>query len=204
MKILILDNYDSFTYNLFQYVKELTDAEVEVFRNDKITLEAVDSYDGIILSPGPGLPKDAGIMPELIKKYAATKKIFGVCLGLQAIVEAFGGTLYNLENVYHGVASPIQILDSQDIIFRNIPNMTEVGRYHSWAADLRNFPKNLRITATDTGGVVMAVSHETYFVKGVQFHPESVMTPYGKQMLQNFLNAIGSSTKQSNAIEYIF
>ena len=204
MKILVLDNYDSFTYNLVQYITELTGEKPDVFRNDKIALSAVAQYDFIILSPGPGLPKDASIMPELIKKYAPTKNIFGVCLGHQAITEAFGGTLYNLPKVYHGVATAIKITDRSDAIFKNVPPEILVGRYHSWASVKETFPDDLKITAVDSSeGVIMALAHKKYNVKGVQFHPESVMTDYGKQILKNFLQQENTPASH-NAIEYVF
>ncbi len=204
MKILVLDNYDSFTYNLVQYITELTGEKPDVFRNDKIALHDVEKYDYIVLSPGPGLPKDAGIMPELIKKYAPTKNIFGVCLGHQAITEAFGGTLYNLPKVYHGVATAIKITDRSDAIFKNVPPEILVGRYHSWASVKETFPDDLKITAVDSAeGVIMALAHKTYNVKGVQFHPESVMTDYGKQILKNFLHQKDAPVSH-NAIEYVF
>lgn len=187
MKILILDNYDSFTYNLVQYIQELIGQKVDVFRNDAISLKAVGAYDKIILSPGPGLPKDAGIMPALIKKYAPTKHILGVCLGHQAIGEAFGGTLHNIEKVYHGVATPIKIVDANAILFRGIRTKITVGRYHSWIVESHNFPSELQITAVDDYGTIMAMRHRKYNVHGVQFHPESILTPFGKAILRNFL-----------------
>ena len=187
MRILVLDNYDSFTYNLVQYVQELIGHKVDVFRNDAITLDEVDAYDKIILSPGPGLPKDAGIMPELIKRYAPTKDILGVCLGHQAIGEAFGGTLHNIEKVYHGVATPMEVTDGNALLFRGLPNNIEVGRYHSWIVERPNLPESLQITAVDEHGAIMAMKHRKYNVRGVQFHPESVLTPMGKAMLRNFL-----------------
>jgi anthranilate synthase component II len=185
-KILVLDNYDSFTYNLVQYIEEITQQIPDVFRNDAIAIDTIEKYDYIILSPGPGVPSEAGIMPEVIKKYASTKKILGVCLGMQAIGEAFGGTIYNLDKVYHGLSTPIQITDNQEIIFKNIPNTINVGRYHSWAVAAANLPSQLRITAIDENGVVMALRHTEFDICGVQFHPESIMTDYGKQMLINF------------------
>ena len=205
MKILVLDNYDSFTYNLVQYITELTGVTPSVFRNDEISLDDVEAYDAIVLSPGPGLPNEAGIMPALIKRYAPTKAIFGVCLGLQAIGEAFGGELYNLPKVFHGVATVIQVIDNQELIFKNIPNEVLVGRYHSWAVKSENLPTELKITATADGGkTIMAMSHRTYNVRGVQFHPESIMTDYGKQMLKNFFEPLSKKTMKSNAIEYVF
>jgi len=187
MKILVLDNYDSFTYNLVQYIQEIVGHKVDVYRNDAISLEEVDRYDKIVLSPGPGLPKDAGIMPALIKEYAATKHIFGVCLGHQAIGEAFGGTLHNIEKVYHGVATSINVVDGSSLTFRGLPATIEAGRYHSWVVEKHNLPDCLQVTAIDEQGVIMAMRHREYNVRGVQFHPESVMTPHGKTMLRNFL-----------------
>jgi anthranilate synthase component 2 len=187
-KILILDNYDSFTYNLVHYVKENPNFEVTVFRNDKITIEEVDKYQTIILSPGPGLPKDAGILKELIKKYAPTKKILGVCLGMQAIGEVFGGKLINLEKVYHGVATPIQILDGSDLLYKGLPSSFNIGRYHSWIVANTDFPKELKITSIDENNQIMSLKHKKHNVYGVQFHPESILTEYGKKMITNFLN----------------
>ncbi len=188
MKLLVLDNYDSFTYNLVQYLQEILDEKVDVFRNDAISLDEVDNYDVIVLSPGPGLPSEAGIMPELIKKYAPTKFILGVCLGHQAIGEAFGAPLENLAKVYHGVHTPIQITDPNDILFENIPSQIEVGRYHSWVVDKRQVPGELKVTAIDSQGELMAMRHKSYEVYGLQFHPESIMTKEGMKILENFLN----------------
>ncbi len=195
MKVLVLDNYDSFTYNLVQYIQEIIGDKIEVFRNDAISLEAVSAYDKIILSPGPGLPKDAGIMPELIKKYAPTKQILGVCLGHQAIGEAFGGILRNIEKVYHGVATSIKIVDGSELLFRRIPSTIKVGRYHSWVVEKHNLPDCFQITAIDDEGAIMAMRHRTFNVRGVQFHPESIMTPEGKQMLYNFLFQIETNAE---------
>ena len=187
MKILVLDNYDSFTYNLVQYVREILGHKVDVFRNDAIELDEVEAFDKIILSPGPGLPKDAGIMPDLIRRYAPVKSILGVCLGHQAIGEAFGGTLHNIEKVYHGIATPIRVVDGNSLIFRGLPEKLQVGRYHSWVVEKVDLPEDLQITALDDYGTIMAMRHREYDVYGVQFHPESVMTPAGKAMLRNFL-----------------
>lgn len=187
MKILLLDNYDSFTYNLAHYLRELTGEQIPVIRNDQITVDEVDAYDAIVLSPGPGLPKDAGIMPELINRYAPTKKILGVCLGMQAIGEAFGGTLLNLQAVFHGVATTAEILQPDEILFKGLPSRIEVGRYHSWVVDETLLPAELEITATDETGRVMALRHRTFDVRGVQFHPESVLTPHGKTMISNWI-----------------
>ena len=195
MKILVLDNYDSFTYNLVHYVLEIADATVDVFRNDQISLEAVNDYDVIILSPGPGLPADAGIMPDLLKKYADKKPILGVCLGHQAIGEAFGGDLHNLSRVYHGLETPVDITESESTLFKNIPTPFVAGRYHSWVVKPEELPAELMVTATAEDGSIMAMQHRKYPIYGVQFHPESVMTPYGKKMLANFLKSTGIKLK---------
>lgn len=187
MNILVLDNYDSFTYNLVQYLRELSEDKIDVFRNDKISLEEVDQYDLIVLSPGPGVPAQAGIMPDLIQRYAASKVIFGVCLGLQAIGEAFGGQLHNLSQVYHGIETTIDILESDHPMFREVPNGIKVGRYHSWVVEKEHLPEDLNITAVDASGMIMALQHKKHQVSGVQFHPESIMTEYGKEMLKNML-----------------
>ena len=187
MKILVLDNYDSFTYNLVQYLQEVSDHPIDVFRNDAISLEAVDAYDLIVLSPGPGVPEQAGIMPELLQRYASTKSIFGVCLGLQAIGEAFGGKLQNLEQVYHGLETPIQQTVISDPNFQDLPASFTVGRYHSWVVQRDALPEELQITAEDENGEIMALRHRDYNVSGVQFHPESIMTNYGKEILLNVL-----------------
>jgi anthranilate synthase component 2 len=186
MKILIFDNYDSFTYNLFHLVKELGYKEVEVHRNDKISLDEAGQFDKIILSPGPGIPSEAGLLLPLIKRYAPEKSILGVCLGHQAVAEAFGGKLINLEEVYHGVATPVNII-AEHRLFAGLPQIVEVGRYHSWIADRQGFPDELQITATDSEGQVMALKHRCFDVHGVQFHPESVLTPDGKTIMNNFL-----------------
>jgi len=191
MKILIFDNYDSFTYNLVHVVEKIIHAKVDVFRNDKISLEDINKYDKIILSPGPGLPCESGLLLPLIKEYASSKSILGVCLGQQAIGEVFGGKLINLKEVYHGVATKIKV-DEQRILFENdvfksLPRELEVGRYHSWIVDKNNFPNELEITATDENGYVMGLRHKTFDVQGVQFHPESVLTPDGEKMMRNWL-----------------
>lgn len=186
MKILVLDNYDSFTYNLVQMIEQIVNEKIDVFRNDKISLEEVAKYDKIILSPGPGIPEEAGILLELIKKYAPTKSIFGVCLGQQAIAEAFGGTLINLSEIYHGVATEsTQIKEHK--LFKDLPEILEVGRYHSWAVNPENFPNELEITSVDKNGMIMSLKHKIYDVHAVQYHPESILTPKGKQILENFL-----------------
>ena len=188
MKILVLDNYDSFTYNLVYIVRQLGyGAKMDVFRNDKITLEEVANYDKILLSPGPGVPSEAGIMPELLKKYAATKSILGVCLGHQAIGEAFGGSLINLSEVLHGVASEVTVED--DLLFKGVPKTFKIGRYHSWVINPDDFPDALEITSEDENGEIMSIRHKTFDIKGVQYHPESVLTPHGKKILENWLES---------------
>jgi anthranilate synthase component II len=189
-KILILDNYDSFTYNLFHYVEEYEGIEVEVIRNDEIILEDVEKYDGIILSPGPGLPNESGLLIPIIQKYKDSKRILGVCLGQQAIGEVFGGKLENLDKVYHGVASEISIAEPQHYLFEGLPNKIEVGRYHSWVVSNRNFPSCLRIDAVDSNGKIMALSHKQFDICAVQFHPESILTPQGKHIIYNWLNKL--------------
>lgn len=186
MKILVIDNYDSFTYNLVQYIEEILNREVEVRRNDEISLSEIDAYDTIILSPGPGLPADAGIMPQLIRQYAPTKNILGICLGHQAIGEAFGAKLKNLPKVFHGIKTPISIT-KKDVLFEKMNTIIEVGRYHSWVIDKATMPSELVILAQDEDGEIQALSHKKYNVKGLQFHPESIMTKEGKQILANFL-----------------
>ncbi|HMG82542.1 MAG TPA: aminodeoxychorismate/anthranilate synthase component II [Ferruginibacter sp.] len=187
MKILVFDNYDSFTYNLVHLVEKITHQKVDVYRNDQIPLENVKAYDKIILSPGPGVPGEAGLLLPLIKEYAPTKSILGVCLGHQAIGEAFGGKLTNLSSVYHGVATPIKIINQNSQVLHGLGDEVEVGRYHSWIIANEGFPAELEITATDDNGYVMALQHKKYDVQGVQFHPESVLTPKGEQMLRNWL-----------------
>jgi anthranilate synthase component 2 len=185
MKILVIDNYDSFTYNLVQYIRELVNYPMDVFRNDAISIEEVDAYDIIILSPGPGLPSQSGITSEVIERYHQSKSIFGVCLGQQAIGEVFGGQLENLKKVYHGVATTVKIL-KDDVLFRGLPDHIQAGRYHSWIVQKEGFPEVLEITAEDEHGTIMALRHRHYNVRGVQFHPESILTPEGKKILGNF------------------
>lgn len=193
MKILVFDNYDSFTYNLVHLVKKITGDKVEVFRNDQIPMEEVERFDKIILSPGPGIPEEAGLLLPLIKTYAARKSILGVCLGHQAIGQAFGGTLINLANVYHGVATPIMVetdrILARNDVFQELPATLEVGRYHSWVINDEGFPEALEITARDANGQIMALRHKQYDVQGVQFHPESVLTPDGEKIMRNWLKS---------------
>ncbi|MCF8461144.1 MAG: aminodeoxychorismate/anthranilate synthase component II [Flavobacteriales bacterium] len=188
VKILILDNYDSFTFNLVHYVEQFCD-DITVKRNDAITLDEVEAFDAIILSPGPGLPKDAGIMPQLIKRYAPTKKILGVCLGHQAIGEAFGASLKNLNQVHHGVAIPVNILEKDEPLFADLPSRIDTGRYHSWVIDKVTVPAELEVTATDDDDEVMAIRHTTFDVCGVQFHPESLLTPDGLKLIANWVSS---------------
>jgi anthranilate synthase component 2 len=204
MKILIFDNYDSFTYNLVHLVEKIIHEKVDVYRNDKIPLEKVNAYDKIILSPGPGLPSEAGSLLPLIKEYAATKSILGVCLGHQAIGEVFGGRLTNLSSVFHGVATPVRKVNSESSmvneesslnthysskdLFSGLPDTFKAGRYHSWIVSKEDFPDELLITAEDENGFIMAMKHKTYDVQGVQFHPESILTPEGEKIMRNWLN----------------
>jgi anthranilate synthase component II len=189
MKILMLDNYDSFTYNLVHYLEAVsTQITVDVIRNDKLSLEAIDNYNYIVLSPGPGLPKNAGIMPELIKQYAPSKSILGVCLGHQAIGEAFGSQLKNLDTVYHGLGMNTKVIRS-NVIFKDLPTQFITGRYHSWVIDKNTLSPDLIVNATDDNGEIMAIQHKTYNVFGVQFHPESILTEHGKTIICNWVNA---------------
>src|SRR5437868_3097736 len=197
LRILVFDNYDSFTYNLVHLVEKILHQKVEVHRNDQIPLEKVKDFDKIILSPGPGIPSEAGLLLPLIKEYASSKSILGVCLGHQAIGEAFGGKLINLSQVYHGIATPIRILGEQSNgkngshrtgnVFKDLPTVFEAGRYHSWIVSEENFPDELSITARDENNYIMALQHKKYDVTGVQFHPESVLTPLGEKILSNWL-----------------
>jgi anthranilate synthase component 2 len=187
MKILVFDNYDSFTYNLVHLVEKITHTKVDVFRNDQIALEKIKDYDKIILSPGPGIPGEAGLLLDVIKEYASTKSILGVCLGHQAIGEAFGGELKNLDTVFHGVATPCQLSTANCELFKGLPEEIEVGRYHSWVIKDEGFPEVLEVTARDHNNYIMGLQHKTFDVQGVQFHPESVLTPDGEAILRNWL-----------------
>ncbi|MGI8584426.1 MAG: anthranilate synthase component II [Chitinophagaceae bacterium] len=187
MKILIFDNYDSFTYNLVHLVEKILHQKVDVYRNDQIALENVKEYDKIILSPGPGIPDEAGMLLPLIKEYASTKSILGVCLGHQAIGEAFGGTLLNLSTVFHGVATDCQLSTNNYKLFKGLSQKITVGRYHSWIVSDNDFPEDLEITARDENNYIMALQHKTFDVQGVQFHPESILTPDGEKIMMNWL-----------------
>jgi len=187
-KVLIIDNYDSFTYNLVHLVNELG-MECEVWRNDQFKLEDVDKFEKIILSPGPGIPSEAGLLLDVIRTYAPTKSIFGVCLGQQAIAEVFGGSLYNLSRPMHGISTPVKVTDASEQLFKGLPEYISVGRYHSWVVSKDDLPDVLTITAVDEkDNSIMALRHKTLDVRGVQFHPESVLTEYGKEMMGNWLN----------------
>ena len=185
-KLLILDNYDSFTYNLAHLVEKVSDIPFEVIKNDRISIKDVEQFSKIILSPGPGLPKDAGIMPQLIGQYHSSKAIFGVCLGFQAIAEYFESPLKNLETVFHGLATPINIIQ-EDELFKNCPKRFNVGRYHSWVIDEDKINNSLIVTAKDDEGNIMAARHRSFNVKGVQFHPESILSEYGETIIKNWL-----------------
>ena len=194
MQTLILDNYDSFTYNLVHYIEEELGEKIDVYRNDEITLDEVAAYDLIVLSPGPGLPREAGIMPELIQRYKDDKVIFGVCLGHQAIGEAFGASLHNLAQVHHGIETDMQRTLNDDVLFANVPHDFRAGRYHSWVIDPATLPEELEITATDETGGIMALRHWEFPIFGVQFHPESIMTEHGRLMIRNLLNYVKART----------
>lgn len=187
MNILVLDNYDSFVYNLVHYVEDITGQTPDVYRNDQITVEEVGQYDKILLSPGPGLPAEAGILCDLIRVHAATKSILGVCLGLQAIGEVYGGQLENLDQVFHGMATPVKVVEEGELLFRGLPASFDVGRYHSWVVSNQNLPGCFIKTAVDDNGQIMALTHRELDLRGVQFHPESIMTEYGMAMLRNWI-----------------
>lgn len=200
MKLLVLDNYDSFTYNLVQYIQEILGRSVDVIRNDAISLDDVDQYDVIVLSPGPGVPSEAGIMPELIQRYSPNKIILGVCLGHQAIGEAFGAELENLTEVFHGVETTMKVTDQEAELFTGIPADFPAGRYHSWVIRKGTLTADFRVTATDSTGEIMAIQHRHYAVHGVQFHPESIMTTHGYQMLENFLSYAAQQLEASQNV----
>lgn len=186
MKILVFDNYDSFTYNLVHYLEMVTDATIEIHRNDKISIKEIAHFDKILLSPGPGIPSDAGILLEVIKTYSPTKSIFGICLGQQAIAEAFGGSLTNLKEVFHGVSTPVEII-VDDILFKNIPKKFNVGRYHSWIVNRDDLPDEFEVTCIDGLGSIMAMRHKTLDIRSVQFHPESILSEHGLEIIKNWV-----------------
>jgi anthranilate synthase component II len=186
--IVVIDNYDSFTYNLVHYIEKITGKRVDVFRNDVITVDEVSKYDKILLSPGPGIPVEAGIILDLIRKLGPVKSILGVCLGHQAIGEAFGGTLVNLDKVYHGIATKINVLKPNDPLYKDVPQSFNVGRYHSWVVAKDSLPDCFDITCEDEFGLIMGISHKQYNVRGVQYHPESVLTENGLKLIENWIN----------------
>jgi anthranilate synthase component 2 len=196
MRVLVFDNYDSFTYNLVHLIQKVADAQIDVFRNDEIPLEKVKDYDKILLSPGPGIPSEAGLLLPLVREYASTKSILGICLGHQAIGEAFNGKIINIPNVFHGVATPVSIHSddgntlpvyaSRKGLFKSLPQSFPAGRYHSWVISEEDFPEDLQVTARDASGLIMAVEHKNFDVQGLQFHPESVLTPDGETILKNW------------------
>ena len=186
-KILVIDNYDSFTYNLVHYLQDL-DCDVTVKRNDKLSLEDVDAFDKILLSPGPGIPDEAGLLKPIIERYGQSKSILGICLGQQAIAEVYGGRIQNLDTVYHGVATSIKRVNEDEVLYQGLPRELEVGRYHSWVVS-KEIPETLEITAVDEQGEIMSLRHREFDVRAVQYHPESILTPHGKQLLKNWIKA---------------
>jgi len=187
VKVLLIDNYDSFTYNLAHALKEISPVVLSIVKNDSISLEEIRMFDKLIISPGPGLPKDNGHIIEIIRQFYQSKPILGVCLGLQAIYEAFYGKLVNLPRVHHGVSSPVNVIDADDVMFKNIESPFLAGRYHSWVCDPSGIPEQLMVTAIDDHGSIMACRHPYYPLHGIQFHPESILTPEGKKMVENFI-----------------
>ncbi len=187
MKIVVIDNYDSFTYNLVHAIKKISGLPVDVFRNDEIKLEDLEKYDKIVLSPGPGIPEEAGLLLDIIKEYGSKKSMLGVCLGHQAIGEAFGGKLHNMSKVLHGIATPVELTETNSILFEGLPKVFDVGRYHSWIVQNENLPECLEVTSYDNDGFIMSMKHKEYDVQGVQFHPESVLTPLGEEIIKNWL-----------------
>jgi anthranilate synthase component 2 len=187
-KILVIDNYDSFTYNLVHYIGQITGVAPDVYRNDEISLQDVGAYDKILLSPGPGIPVEAGICLDIIRHYSPSKSILGICLGVQAIGEAFGGRLVNLSQVYHGLSTPIILTEKDEPLFKGLPATIKGGRYHSWVVDRHDLPACLAITALDDNGLIMGLSHREYDVRGLQFHPESVLTEHGFEIMRNWVS----------------
>jgi anthranilate synthase component 2 len=187
MKIAVIDNYDSFTYNLVHYIESIIDESIDVYRNNEVEISALNEYNYILLSPGPGIPEEAGICLDLIKTYGESKNILGVCLGHQAIAEAYGGSISNLSEVYHGVSTPVKLTKIIDPLFQKLPMTFEAGRYHSWVVDKKSLPSTLSVTCEDNSGIIMGLTHNKHSVKGVQFHPESVLTEHGMQIMRNWL-----------------
>ena len=197
MKILVIDNYDSFTYNLVHAIKKISGLPVDVYRNDEISLEEIEKYDKIVLSPGPGIPEEAGLLLDIIKEFAPKKSILGVCLGHQAIGEAFGGKLHNMNRVLHGIATPVKLTENRSNLFNGLPESFEVGRYHSWIVKNEDLPNCFEVTSYDKDGLIMSMKHKEYDVEGVQFHPESVLTPLGEKIIENWLEAPPCLTAQA-------
>ncbi len=189
MKILVIDNYDSFTYNLVHAIKKISGLPVDVYRNDEISLEEIEKYDKIVLSPGPGIPEEAGLLLDIIKEFAPKKSMLGVCLGHQAIGEAFGGKLHNMNRVLHGIATPVKLTKNRSVLFDKLPESFEVGRYHSWIVENEDLPDCFEVTSYDKDGMIMSMKHKDYDVESVQFHPESVLTPLGEKMIENWLGS---------------
>ncbi len=187
--ILVIDNYDSFTYNLVHAIKKISGQQVDVYRNDEIGLEEIEKYDKIVLSPGPGIPEEAGLLLDIIKTYAPKKSMLGVCLGHQAIGEAFGGELHNMNRVLHGIATPVKLTASKSVLFNELPESFDVGRYHSWIVKKENLPECFEVTSYDNEGMIMSIKHKDFDVQGVQFHPESVLTPLGEKIIANWLKS---------------
>jgi len=187
MKIVVIDNYDSFTYNLVHAIKKISGLPVDVIRNDELELDDLEKYDKIILSPGPGIPDEAGLLMDIIREFAPRKSMLGVCLGHQAIGEAFGAGLTNMSHVLHGIATPVTQISSDPVLFENVPGQFEAGRYHSWIVNREGFPDSLEVTSVDENGQIMSMKHRQYDVRGVQFHPESILTPEGEKMIRNWL-----------------
>jgi anthranilate synthase component 2 len=187
--IVVIDNYDSFTYNLVHAIKKISGLPVDVFRNDEIKLEELEKYDKIVLSPGPGLPEESGLLLDIIKEFAPKKNMLGVCLGHQAIGQAFGGKLLNMNKVLHGMATPVELTQTKSVLFVGLPQTFEVGRYHSWIVQQEGLPDCFEITSYDNNGFIMSMKHKEYDVEGVQFHPESVLTPLGEKIIENWLNS---------------
>ena len=187
-KILVIDNYDSFVFNLVHYLKDLG-CDVTVKRNDKVDLSEIEEYDKVLLSPGPGIPEEAGRMGEIIRRYAGKKPILGICLGHQAIAEVFGGKLINLDDVFHGVATKVERTNIEDPIYKDVPRVFNVGRYHSWLVNFADLPQEFEITATDKNGQIMSIRHKEYDLKGIQYHPESILTEHGMKIMENWVNS---------------
>jgi len=186
-KVVVIDNYDSFTYNLVHALNQITGSKVDVFRNDKVDVKELAAYSHIVLSPGPGIPDEAGLLKAIIREYAPEKRMLGVCLGHQAIAEVFGGSLINISKVFHGVSTRIRVLDREDYLYRNVPGEFDGGRYHSWIVSEKDLPESLQVTARAEDGEIMGMSHRDYDVKGVQYHPESVLTKEGMAILTNWI-----------------